>query len=107
MSVAVAACAHYFAAAYLQGRGLSPEGLAVEVVSEKERAPVARIGRLAITVRAPAGLDERQLSGIERAIKICPAYGTLLHPPKVELSVRGPVGAESSRGADGSATQVG
>jgi len=87
MAVSVAACAHYFAAAYLHGRGLSPEGLAVEVVSEKERIPVSRIGRLAITVQVPKDLDGRHLAGIERAIKSCPAYGTLLHPPSVDVSV--------------------
>lgn len=87
MALSVAACAHYYAAAYLHGRGLSPEGLAVEVEAEKERVPVSRIGRLTIEVRVPAGLDERQMAGIERAIKSCPAYGTLLHPPVVELAV--------------------
>jgi uncharacterized OsmC-like protein len=89
MSVSVGACAHYFAAAYLHGRGLSPDGLTVEVVAEKERVPVSRIGRLMIHVRAPTGLDERQVAGIERAIKSCPAYGTLLHPPAVEISLDG------------------
>ena len=87
MSVSVAACAHYFAAAYLRGRGLSLEGLSVEMVAEKERVPVARIGRLTMKVRLPPGLPERHLAGIERAIKSCPAYGTLLHPPTVELSI--------------------
>jgi uncharacterized OsmC-like protein len=90
MSVAVAACAHYFAAAYLHGRGLSPEGLAVEVTAEKERAPVSRIGRLEMRVRLPAGLSERHVAGIERAIKSCPAYGTLLAPPVVEVSLERP-----------------
>jgi uncharacterized OsmC-like protein len=87
MSVAVAACAHYFASAYLHGRGLSPEGLSVEVTAEKERVPVSRIGRLQMRVRLPAGLDERQVAGIERAIKACPAYGTLLHPPAIEIAL--------------------
>jgi uncharacterized OsmC-like protein len=87
MSVAVAACAHYFAAAYLHGRGLSPDGLTVEVAAEKERAPVPRIGRLEMKVRLPAGLGDRHVAGIERAIKSCPAYGTLLHPPLVEVSI--------------------
>jgi uncharacterized OsmC-like protein len=87
MSVSVAACAHYFAAAYLHGRKLSPEGLSVEVIAEKERLPVARIGRLELKVRLPAGLDPRHVAGIERAIKSCPAYGTLLHPPSVTLSL--------------------
>ena len=83
----VAACAHYFAAAYLHGRGLSTKGLTVEVQSEKERVPVSRIGRLSMKVRLPPGLSDRQLAGIERAVKSCPAYGTLLHPPSVEVAV--------------------
>lgn len=87
MSAAVAACAHYFAAAYLHGRGLSPAGLTVEVTAEKERLPVARVGRLEMHVRLPAGLAERHVAGIERAIKACPAYGTLLHPPLIEIAL--------------------
>jgi len=89
MSVSVAACAHYFAAAYLFGRGLSPDGLSVEVVAEKEHVPVARIGRFRLTVHLPAGLDDKHVAGISRAIKSCPAYGTLLHLPEVELSIDG------------------
>jgi uncharacterized OsmC-like protein len=87
MVASVAACAHYFAAAYLHGRGLSTEGLTVEVEAEKERVPVSRIGRLSMRVRVPPGLGEPQLAGIERAIKSCPAYGTLLHSPSVQVAV--------------------
>jgi uncharacterized OsmC-like protein len=89
MAVSVAACAHYYAAAYLQARSLSAEGLTVEVTTEKERVPVSRIGRVQMGVRLPAGLTERHVAGIERAIKSCPAYGTLLHPPVVEISIDG------------------
>jgi uncharacterized OsmC-like protein len=97
MSVSVGACAHYFAAAYLHGRGLSPEGLSVEVTAEKERVPVNRIGRLTLKVHPPPGLSDRHLAGIERAIKSCPAYGTLIHPPSVEIALDGgsaPVGEQ-------------
>jgi putative redox protein len=87
MVASVAGCAHYFAAAYLQARGLSTDGLAVEVEAEKERVPVSRLARLSMKVRLPAGLSERQLAGVERAIKSCPAYGTLLHPPSVEITI--------------------
>ena len=87
LAVSVAACAHYFAAAFLHGRGLPTEGLTVEVEFEKERVPAPRIGRLSMKVHLPPGLSERQLTGVERAIKSCPAYGTLLHPPKVELTI--------------------
>jgi uncharacterized OsmC-like protein len=87
LAVSVAACAHYFAAAYMHGRGLATEGLSVEVETEKERVPVSRIARLAMHVTLPAGLEEKQIAGIERAIKSCPAYGTLLHSPSVEIAI--------------------
>ena len=87
MAVSVAACAHYFAAAFLYARGLPTEALSVAVEFEKERLPVARIGHLVLKVHVPAGLSDRQLAGVERAIKSCPAYGTLLQPPRVEISI--------------------
>ena len=66
MAVSVAACAHYFAAAFLFGRGLPTDGLTVEVESEKERVPVSRIGHLALKIHLPAvagHLSDRQLAG--------------------------------------------
>lgn len=87
LGVSVAACAHYYAAAFLHGRGLPTAGLSVEVEFEKERAPSPRIGRLSMKVHLPAGLTERQLVTAESAIKSCPAYGTLLHPPTVDLTI--------------------
>lgn len=83
----VGACAHYFAAAYLYARGIAAADLTVEIESQKEQAPAPRVGRIAIKVRVPAGLTEQQIAGIERAVKRCPAYGTLIHPPSVEIAV--------------------
>jgi putative redox protein len=90
LAVSVAACAHYFAAAFLHGRGLSTAGLVVEVETEKERTPTPRLSRLSMRVLLPAGLSAPQLIAVERAIKSCPAYGTLLHPPSVELAIETP-----------------
>jgi putative redox protein len=90
MVLSVAACAHYFASAFLFTRGHSTDAVTVEVESEKDRVPVSRIGRLTIKVRLPAGLTEKEVTGVERAIKACPAYGTLKHPPAVEISVEAP-----------------
>ena len=87
LAVSIAACAHYYAAAFLHARGLPTEGLTVEVQSEKDRVPVPRIGGLSLKVHLPPGLSERHLVGVERAIKSCPAYGTLLHPPTVDLTI--------------------
>ena len=85
--VSVGACAHYYAAAYLYGRGISATDLTVELESEKAQTPAPRIGRIAIKVRVPARLTGQQIAGIERAVKRCPAYGTLVHPPSVEISI--------------------
>lgn len=98
--VSVGACAHYFAAAYLYGRGLSTTDLTVEVEGEKAQAPLPRIGRIAIKIRVPPGLSEQQIAGIERAVRRCPAYGTLVHPPSIEIAVeRGPDSGEERRSA--------
>ena len=113
MVVSVAACAHYYAAAYLHGRGLPTDGIDRRGGGDEGALPVSRIGSLTMKVRVPPGLDERQIAGIERAIKSCPAYGTLLHPPAVDVSVdagscscaRGAVGVtlpSSSSGSIGS-----
>src|SRR5437868_308006 len=72
MVVSIAACAHYFAAAYLHGRGLPTDGLTVDVQADKERVPAPRIGNLTMDVRVPSGLTDLQIAGIERAIKNCP-----------------------------------
>jgi len=87
MVAAVAACAHYYAAAYLHGRGLPTVGLEVEVEAEKERTPAPRLGRFSMRVHLPAGTSDRQVAGIGRAVRSCPAYGTLIQPPTVELSI--------------------
>jgi putative redox protein len=85
--VSVGACAHYFAAAFLQGRRLPVAGLRVEVEAHKGRTPSPRIEKISVRVMLPAGVTENHLPSIERAIRNCPAYGTLVHPPEVELTV--------------------
>jgi len=93
MAVAVAGCAHYFASAYLQARGMQPDGLRVELTAEKGRVPVPRLTHLVMTVVLPPAVAERHIAGIERAIKSCPAYGTLLYPPEVQISIAAPTEA--------------
>lgn len=96
MAVSVAACAHYFASAFLFGRKLSAEALRVEVEVEKTREPTPRLGKVSLHVVLPPDVPEHYLSAIERAIRNCPAYGTLLHPPELRLTVARP---ESDAGA--------
>jgi uncharacterized OsmC-like protein len=95
----VGACAHYFAAAYLNARGIPNADLTVEAEGEKDQVPAPRIARLTIKVHVPAGLNAQQLTGIERAIRRCPAYGTLVHQPSVEILVDSPEERDQRRSA--------
>lgn len=90
MAIAVGACAHYYAAAFLFARQIPTEGLRVEMEFEKTREPVPRLGRLSIQVMLPANVPQQYLPAIERAVRRCPAHGTLTHPPEVELEVLAP-----------------
>ncbi len=86
MAVTVGACAHYFAAAFLTARKLSPEGLKVEIEAEKVREPQPRFGKLSVRVIVPAAVPKEYFPQIERVVRNCPAYGTLVHPPELELT---------------------
>lgn len=86
LAVTVGACAHYFAAAFLTARKLSVAELKVEVEAEKVRDPAPRFGKLSIRVKVPASVPEQLLPQIERVVRNCPAYGTLAHPPELQLS---------------------
>jgi len=85
--VCVGACAHYYASAYLYGRRVPRADLTVEVESEKEQLPAPRLARLAIKIRLPPGLSAHHIDAIERVVRRCPAYGTLVHPPSIEITV--------------------
>ena len=87
LGVSVAACVHYYAAAFLARSRPAHRRSDRRGGVEKARVPAPRLGRLSMKVRLPAGLSERQLATVERAIRSCPAYGTLLHPPSVELVI--------------------
>lgn len=79
----LAACAGYYAAQYLNTRGLSAADLKVTVTAEKAMHP-ARLGAFAIEITAP-GLDERQRNGVARAARACLIHNTLLSPPSIEV----------------------
>lgn len=82
----VGACVHYYAAAWLVGRNYPTEGLYVDVDSTKADAP-KRVSALAFRVCLPAGVPSSASAGIERAIRTCPALGTLGASPTVGITV--------------------
>lgn len=89
MLSALGSCAAYYAAEYLNARGLPSNDLVVRVTAEKARQP-ARLGSFRIEVTAP-GLDERDQTGVLRAVKACLIHNTLLAAPSIEVAVNSAV----------------
>ena len=87
LAASIGACAHYFAAAYLQARRVAVDGLCVHVEAEKVKEPSPRFGRIMLRVEVPPGLTPEQSRAIERVVKNCPAYGTVSHGAEVDLVI--------------------
>ena len=82
---ALGSCAAYYAAEYLNTRGLPSKDLAVRVTAEKAKQP-ARIGSFLVDVSVP-GLEEPHRAGVMRAVKACLIHNTLATPPRIEIEV--------------------
>ena len=83
----LAACAAYYAAEYLNARGLPSEELAIQATALKGSKP-PRMDSISLEVTAP-GLNKRHRDGILRAVDACLLKNTLHIPPKVEVHVSG------------------
>jgi putative redox protein len=81
------ACAAFYAAEYLQARGLPNEELEIRVSAEKGDRP-ARIMSIEIDVVAP-GLTQRHRDGVLRAVDCCLIKNSLVVPPHIETRVLG------------------
>jgi uncharacterized OsmC-like protein len=90
MTAAVGACAHYFAAAFLDARKLSTVGLRVVVEAQKEKQPWPRLANITLRVELPPGVPERYWAPIQRAVSNCPAYGTLRQATETTLDIVAP-----------------
>jgi uncharacterized OsmC-like protein len=82
---ALASCAGYYAAAYLNARALPAEHLEVHVAGAKGDRP-ARFTAITLDVLAP-GLNKHHRDGLLRAVESCLISNTLLHPPTLEVNV--------------------
>ena len=89
MLSALGSCAAYYAAEYLNTRGLESKDLTVRVQAEKARNP-ARLGSFRIDVNVP-GLDEKDQAGLMRAVKACLIHNTLLAQPNIEIEINSAV----------------
>jgi putative redox protein len=87
-------CAGYYAAQYLRKHKLAVEGTRVRVTSEKAKDPAPRMENFKIEVEAPVDLTPEHRKGVYDAVEHCLVKNTLLHPPKISLSVECAVAAK-------------
>jgi len=78
-------CAGYYAAQYLQTRGLSSQRVVVRVSAEKVTQP-ARLASFVIEVEAP-DVDPKHHDGLLRSVKACLIHNTLSSTPNIDLHV--------------------
>lgn len=78
-------CAGYYAAQYLETRGLNASKLTVRVSAEKATQP-ARLASFTVEVEAP-DIDPKHHDGLFRAVKACLIHNTLSHTPSIDLHV--------------------
>lgn len=78
-------CAGYYAAQYLQTRGLSAQRVVVRVSATKALEP-ARLASFSIEVEVPDA-DPKHHDGLLRAVKACLVHNTLSHTPDIDLKV--------------------
>lgn len=81
----LATCAGYYAAQYLNARGLPSAGLSLRLHAEKLLKP-ARLGALRIEVDAP-DLPAMHTEGLLRSVKACLIHNTILSAPSIDVAI--------------------
>jgi putative redox protein len=79
-------CAGFYAAQYLKEHKRATEGTIVRVAADKAREP-ARLDNFRIALELPGDLNQQDLDGVRLAVHHCLIHNTLLHPPKISISV--------------------
>ena len=85
-------CAAYYAVDYLKRNKIEVEGVKTRVTADKVKGPF-RLDNFKIEVEVPGELQGNQLNGLEDAVHRCLIHNTLLHPPKIEVTIQSAVTA--------------
>lgn len=84
----LASCAAFYASQYLRKHKLASEGTHVRVTADKVKDPAARIDNFRIEIETPVELSDKHRSGVETAVHHCLIHNTLLHPPKIAITIQ-------------------
>ena len=80
----IATCAGIYVKEFCDARGLSTEGLHLDMEVESDPA-THRIGRLAVDIHLPAGFPEKHRAAVVRAAELCSVKKHILDPPVFEI----------------------
>jgi putative redox protein len=76
----IATCAGIYVKGYCDARGLSTEGLGLEMHIERDHEH-HRIGRLVLEIKLPEGFPEKHRDAVIRAADLCAVKKHILQPP--------------------------
>jgi ribosomal protein S12 methylthiotransferase accessory factor len=80
----IATCAGFYVKGFCDARGLSTDGLRLDMEIVKDEA-AHRIGRLVITIRLPPGFPKTHRAAVVRAAELCAVKKHIFEPPAFEI----------------------
>jgi uncharacterized OsmC-like protein len=86
LGVSLGTCIALYIEQFCRARGLSSEGMRVEVEQRAAHNP-GRIGEFAVRVVLPTALPEQYAVMIERVARSCPAHHTFEHGAAVTVQI--------------------
>lgn len=89
MGVALGTCIALYVEQFCRTRGLSTEGMRVEVDQRGATNP-NRIGEFGVKVVLPAGMPDQYRPMIERVARSCPVHNTLEHGASAVVEIEAP-----------------
>ena len=81
----IATCAGIYVKGYCDARGLSSDGLGLEMQIEHDHE-AHRIGRLVLDITLPPGFPEKHREAVIRAADLCTVKKHMLQPPAFEIN---------------------
>lgn len=90
LGVSLGTCIALYVQQFCSTRGLSYEGLRVEVEQHGARNP-ARVGEFVVRVILATPIPPEYATMLERVAQSCPAHGTLTHGSSVTVTIEAPV----------------
>ncbi len=80
----IATCAGVYVKGFCDSRGISSEGLGLEMRIEREPGG-PRIAKLALEIRLPPGFPEKHREAVIRAADLCAVKKHIMKPPAFEI----------------------